>query len=379
MIPCQRSLFDIPDEITYFNCGYMSPLMTSVSEAGIRGIMRKSNPWELSPVDFFTESAEARRLFAELINARESDIAIIPAASYGLAVAARNITIEPGQHILVLQDQFPSNIYCWQELCKEQDGKIKTIEAPANKDWTSKVLAEINTETAVAALPHCLWTDGGLLDLEKIGARLREVGAKLVLDVTQSLGAMPLDIARIKPDFLIAAAYKWLLGPYTVGFMYIAPDHQDGIPLEHNWINRKGSEDFSTLVDYQNDFQPGAVRFDMGQRANFALMPMAVTALRQLLDWGVENIYETLTARTTLIADAGRDMGLSSVPLSHRAGHFLGLEFKGGVPKTLLQALAADKIFVSARGNSLRVTPHLYNNDQDTARLIQALEKVTGR
>lgn len=376
MIPSQRSLFDIPEDVAYFNCGYMSPFLNSVTQAGINGIMRKANPWSLSPVDFFTESDVARQLFADIIGAGPKDIAIIPAASYGIGIAARNLQLQKGQHILVLEDQFPSNIYAWQELAKENEAEIRTISKPADQDWTTAVLQSIGPKTAIAALPHCLWTDGGLLDLEKIGEALRTVGAKLVLDVTQSLGAMPLDINKVKPDFLIAASYKWLLGPYSVGFMYAAPEHQDGIPLEHNWLNRKGSEDFSRLVDYQEDFQPGAIRFDMGQRANFALMPMAVEALRQILEWGVQNIYETLTQKTAAIAEQGQQIGLQSVPLEYRAGHFLGLQFDQGVPKTLLKELAEDNIYVSARGNSLRVTPHLYNTEEDADKLIHSLKKV---
>ncbi len=379
MLSSQRSLFDIPDDICYFNCGYMSPLLKSVAKAGVEGVMKKATPWTLTPTDFFTESNAARNLFAQLINAKATDIAIIPSASYGISVAAKNLKIEGDQHILVLNDQFPSNIYSWQELCKETSAHIKTIAQPLDHDWTSAVLGAITPKTAIAALPNCLWTDGGLLDLEKIGEKLRSVGAKLVLDVTQSLGAMPLDIQKVQPDFLIAASYKWLLGPYSVGFLYAAPHQQNGLPIEHNWLNRKGSEDFSKLVDYQDDFQLGAVRFDMGQRANFALMPMAVEALRQILEWGVAEIYETLTHRTGEIAEYGTKLGLASVPLKYRAGHFLGLEFKGGVPETLLKQLAADNIFVSARGNSLRVTPHLYNTDHDADRLLNALKKHLGK
>ncbi|MBL4907342.1 MAG: aminotransferase class V-fold PLP-dependent enzyme [Sneathiella sp.] len=379
MLPSQRQLFDIPDDVAYFNCGYMGPLMKSAIEAGIAGLKRKSTPWTLSPNDFFTESQSARKLFANLINADAEDIAIIPAASYGLAVAAKNIPVKKGKTVLILKDQFPSNFYCWQELCNETGGRIVTIEPPMDHDWTKVILEKINENTALAALPHNLWTDGGLLDLERIGKRLREVGAKLVLDVTQSLGAMPLDVSKIKPDFLVAAAYKWLLGPYSVGFMYVAPEHQNGIPIEHSWLNRHGSEDFSALVDYQDDFQPGAVRYDMGQRANFALMPVAVAALQQISEWGVEEIYKSLTEKTSNIAKAAEELGFKSLPLAHRAGHFLGLSHANGISPTLLADLAEEKIFVSARGKSLRITPHLYNNTHDAERLINALAKAVGK
>ena len=376
MIPSQRHLFDIPEGIAYFNCAYMGPLTKTARAAGHSGIDRKSLPWTVSPVDFFTESERARALFAELIGAAADDIAIIPSASYGLAIAARNIPLEQGQKILLLEDQFPSNVYCWQQRAMENGAEIVTLKTPADHDWTSVVLNAIDETVALAALPHNLWTDGALLDLKAISAALRAKGAKLVLDVTQSLGALPLSVKEVKPDFLIAAAYKWLLGPYSVGFMYVAPDHHDGEPIEYNWLNRKGSEDFAGLVDYVDDYQAGARRFDMGERANFALMPVAVAALEQILDWGVAEIQETLTEKTRDIATRCEPLGLTSLPDNRRAGHFLGLRRAGGLPKDLLDRLRAEDILVSVRGSSMRITPHLFNNDADVDKLATALKKI---
>jgi len=378
MLRNQRHQFNIPDEVAYFNCGYMGPLSKVVEEAGIKGVMQKSEPWKMTPTDFFTDSDIARGLFAQLINADAVDIALVPSASYGLAIAAKNIPLKEGQKILVLDEQFPSNIYCWQERCHETGAEIKTVPAPKDRDWTRAVLDQIDSTVAIAALPNNHWADGGLLDLVKIGAELRKVGAKLVLDVTQSLGAMPLDVQAVKPDFLIAAAYKWLLGPYSVGMMYVSPNNQNGSPIEYNWLNRAGSEDFSGLVNYQDEYQNGAVRYDMGQRANFALMPMAIATLRQILNWGVDNIYTNISATNSRISDAVRAFGLTSVPTEFRAGHFLGLEKAGGFSPTLLADLAKEKIYVSHRGNSLRITPHIYNNEDDCDRLIDALSRLSG-
>jgi len=377
MLGTQRHMFDIPDDIAYFNCGYMSPLSKTVSAAGLAGVSRKSAPWEMTPADFFTESDLVRNLFARLVGASAKDIALIPSASYGLAIAAKNIPLEKGQKILVLEEQFPSNIYCWQERARTSGARIETVSMPDDRNWTRAVLRQIDSTVAVAALPNNHWADGGLLDLVAIGKALRSVGAKLVLDVTQSLGALPLDVKDVQPDFLVVAAYKWLMGPYSTGMMYVALYHQQGKPVEYNWLNRAGSEDFSGLVNYQDSYQEGAVRFDMGERANFALMPMVAAALEQLLDWGIENIYERLTATNTHIAESCAKFELLSAPPELRAGHFLGLEKQGGFSPTLLKDLAAEKIYVSHRGNSLRITPNVYNTDADSDRLIDALARLT--
>jgi selenocysteine lyase/cysteine desulfurase len=373
MIPSQRHLFDIPDDVAYFNCAYMSPLMKKVVAAGQEAVALKARPWQITPPDFFSTPELARELFAQLINAQADDIAIIPACSYGTATAAQNLPVGKGQEMLVLQDQFPSNVYPWRELAVEREAEIVTIPRGGNDGWTPRILDAIGGNTAIVALPHCHWTDGSLIDLEAVGRRCREVGAALVVDLTQSIAALPFDVARIQPDFAVAAGYKWLMGPYTLGFVYVAPQHRDGRPLEHNWIARQGSEDFAGLVDYKTEYQPGARRFDMGEGANFMALPMAVTAMRQLLQWGVEEIQETLSAMTETIAARAAPLGLSASDPTMRAGHFLGLGFPGEVPAGLPERLGQEGVYVSVRGQSMRVTPHLYNNEADVERLIDVL------
>lgn len=373
MIPCQRHLFDIPDDIAYLNCAYMSPLMRASIAVGQEALARKARPWTIRPPDFFDQSERCRALFATMIGAAADDVAIVPAASYGMAVAAGNLDLPAGGRVLVLADQFPSNVHVWEDLAKRHGAEVVRVEAGEDGDLTAAVLGAIDERVRIAALPHCRWTDGLLLDLPRIAEALRAIGAALALDLTQSAGALPFDVREVRPDFAVAATYKWLLGPYSLGFCYVAPERQDGRPLEHNWIARAGSEDFTRLVDYAGGFQPGARRFDVGERSNFALMPAVRVALEQLLAWGVPAIAATLAARTDAIATQAESLGLRAHPLGRRAGHFLGLAFAGEVPRDLPERLAEQRVHVSLRGQSLRVTPHLYNHDGDVDRLLDVL------
>ena len=377
MIPSQRHLFDLPADVAYLNCAYMAPLMHSVVEAGIRGARRKARPWEITAPDFFTDGAHARGLFARIVNARAEDVAIVPAASYGMAVAARNLPLGAGQTVVVLADQFPSNLYPWRAAAARASAEVVPVDAP-DGDLTAAVLAAIDERTAIAALPHCRWTDGALLDIEAIAERLRAAGAALALDLTQSAGALPIDLAKLRPAFATSACYKWLMGPYTFGFLYVHPDHHDGEPLEYGWSPRAGSEDFARLVDYRDEYAPGARRYDMGEMSNFHLTPMAIAGLEQILVWGVGNVASTLGARTAAIAERARAIGLGSLPAALRAGHFLGLQLAGKAPRGLPETLARENVYVSVRGSSVRVTPHLYNTDADVDRLFAGLERVLG-
>ena len=327
--------------------------------------------------EFFDASEAVRARFAGLINAAPNDVAFAPAVSYGIAQAAANITLERTQTIVMLAEQFPSNVYPWMALAERTGAQVIAVARPSDDDWTAALLAAINTATGVVAVPHCHWTDGGLIDLEAVGTACRRVGAVLCVDGTQSVGALPFDAGHIDPDYLAVATYKWLLGPYSFGFLYVAPRRQDGRPIEHNWIARRGSQDFADLVNYRREFQQGARRFDVGERSNFALMPVADASLELIADWTVPRILATLARRTAAIAARARaEFGIDSVPTERRAGHYLGLRLRGKVLADLPARLAAERVYVSVRGAAMRVTPHLWTTDSDVERLFAVLRAV---
>jgi selenocysteine lyase/cysteine desulfurase len=372
----QRDLFEIPDGISYLNCAYMGPQLREAREVGERAVSRKSRPWELTPEDFFAEAEDARGLFARLVGGDADGVAIVPSVSYGMAVASNNVAVGEGQKILVLEYQFPSNVYPWRALAAERKAEILTVPRPADHDWTAAVLDALDESVAVVTLPNCHWTDGSLVDLVRVGRRAREVGASLVVDAIQSLGALPFDVAEVRPDFLVAGAYKWLLGPYGVGFMYVGEGYREGKPVEHNWINRRDSEVFSRVAEYRDEFAPGARRYDVGERSNFVLLPMANEALRQILAWGVENVAETIGGLTDLVEDSAKDFGVEAMPREKRARHMIGLNLGPDAPEDLAARLAAEGVFVSVRGESVRISPHLYNTELDVKRLFSGLKKA---
>ncbi len=372
----QRDLFEVPEGISYLNCAYMGPQLREAREVGVRSVGRKSRPWEIAPDDFFDEAEEARALFARLVGGDADGVALVPSVSYGMAVATANVPVGRGEKVLILEDQFPSNVYPWRELVRGKEADLTLVPRLDDHDWTRAVLERIDEHTAVVAVPNCHWTDGSLLDLAEIGRRARAVGAALVVDGIQSLGAYPFEVGQVRPDFLVASSYKWMLGPYGIGFMYVGEDYREGVPVEHNWINRRGSEAFSRLVDYQDAFQPGARRYDVGERSNFVLLPMTVAALRRILGWGVANVSETIGRLTDLVEMEACRLGVGTVPKERRARHMIGLKLGPDAPEDLATRLAAEGVFVSVRGGSVRVSPHLYNTEEDVGRLFAALEKA---
>jgi len=375
----QKHLFSLPAGIHYLNCAYMSPLSKQVEAAGITGIKRKCNPTNIQPKDFFTDSDRVRSLFANLINAKDPQrIAILPSVSYGMAIVAQNLTVTPGQNIVIADEQFPSNVYAWSRL-QEKGAILRKITPPQSlvnrsQNWNNSIIEAIDRNTLLVALPHVHWTDGTKFDLVEISRKVKEVGAALVIDGTQSVGALPFDLDLIRPDALICGAYKWLLGPYSISLGYFNSRFDGGQPLEETWLGRLGSEDFSNLVNYQSEYQPKAIRYDVGQRSNQILLPMLIAALEHLLEWQPENIQEYCDRLIEPISTEAVDRGYWIEAKQWRSSHLFGLRIdRDRDIKDLQIALKDRNVFVSVRGNAIRVSPHLYNDRADISGLLAAL------
>ncbi|MGS2763933.1 aminotransferase class V-fold PLP-dependent enzyme [Sinomicrobium sp. M5D2P9] len=370
----KKDFFHLPEGITYLNCSYMSPLLHSVEQAGMDGLQLRKKPWELKAEDWFSPAEELRALFARIVNTEKEQVALVPSASYGIATAANNIFPEPGQEMVVLEQQYPSNIYAWKELAKRSGAEIVTVKKLPGQTWTGAVLEKIGGSTCLVAVPNCHWTDGAVLDLEQIGIKARSVGAKLVVDGSQSIGAYPLDVAKIKPDFLVTVGYKWLLGPYGLGYLYADKKYTEiGRPIEFSWLNKKESENFAGLVDYKDTYRPGARRFDFGEFSSTIQISMAVSALTQILDWGVENIRDTVSLLTDEIERRAVESGYETVKKNDRVGHMIGVRIPGEKLLSLKSELSGHKIHVSFRGDNMRVAPHIYNNMEDIHKLFAFL------
>ena len=378
LIENARHLFEISEDVTYLNCANMAPQLKSVTDAGFGAVRAKESPWRLTAPEWFSGAETLRALAARLLDVDTDGIALVPAVSYGIAIAARNLSsISPTQTIVLLDQEFPSNVYAWRELARKTGCRITTVRRSGNTSWTEALEDAIDEKAAIVAAPQCHWTDGSKVDLERIGKRVREVGAALVIDASQSLGACPLDLGKVQPDFLVAVGYKWLLGPYGLGYLYVAPKwRESGMPLEQSWLTRAGSEDFARLVDYIDEYRPGARRFDMGEFPQFVLVPMAIAALEQILAWGVSNIQQTISTLTGRVAEYARGEGYAVLPPKQRCGHMIGIRHPEGVPGKLPALFREDRVFVSVRGDSIRIAPHLYNDRNDIERLFEVLRAV---
>ncbi len=373
----QRHQFDIPDDVAYLNTAYMGPLPREAVDAGRSALDRKAQPWSIGVPEFFEPVEQYREAVARLIGADIDGVAVTPSVSYGIATSVANLDAATGQRIVVLAEQFPSNVYAWRLLADHAGATVHTIARPPDADWTAAVLASIDRDVAVVAIPAVHWTDGSAVDLGEVAAAVRSIDAALIVDGSQAVGAMPIDVTDLQPDFLVGTTYKWLLGPYSLGFLYAAPHRRQGTPLEHNWIARAGSDDFAGLVSYRDEFRAGARRYDMGEVSNFSLIPVALASLRLIDGWGVDRIASACRHLTDRVAAGATELGLRVPPDDQRAPHMIGLRLPSTVdPSALARRLAGEDVHVSIRGDAVRVSAHVYNTDEDVDRLLSVLAET---
>lgn len=372
-----RNDFDLDYDVTYLNCAYMGPALKSSVEIGSQGVRSKLRPWQTDSQTFFSIVEDLRHAIAQILTTATDNIAIVPSASYGLATAAKFVEYEQGDECLLLSEQFPSNVYVWREYAKSHGLVLKHISRPDDHDWTQAIVAQMSSHTKVVSLPPCHWADGHLIDLITVRSAIDRIcpSALFVVDGSQYVGGMNLDLDGIRPDVLVNVGYKWLLGPYGLGFMYVSPKHHDKSPLEYNWINRKNAEDFSGLVDYRDEYAEGARRFDMGEKSNFVLLPMFTESLKWIFQQGVATIGRHNRDLITQLEAKCDPEKVDFIPPLYRADHMTGVRLKKVDTAKMMATLRQKNIYVSLRGDAMRVSPYLYNHEEDISRLADVLNE----
>ena len=380
MLPSQRALFDIPREICYLNAASWSPLPVATQEAGRVGVARKGQPWLIDSALPAKQYERARRAAARLINADADDVALISSVSYGVASAAKLLTVPAGSRVLVLENDHSSAVLEWMTRAPLARFTVDVVSQPADGDWTAAVLASIEqpggAPVALASISSVHWSDGGIVDIDRVAAALRARGASLLVDATHGVGVMKTDVRSLDPDFLVFPTYKWLLGPYGRAFLYVAKRRQNGVPLEQTSYGRRAITSEREIYYRDVEFVAGARRFDMGERDHFISLEMASIGMELLAQWGCDAVRARLRALTARLAEGLRDCGVTVPNTSVRAPHILSLRFPAGMPEGLIERLAAEQIYVAPRVGRLRISPHVYNDEDDVDRFVATFRRL---
>jgi selenocysteine lyase/cysteine desulfurase len=382
MLPSQRALFDIPRDVCYLNAAAWSPMPLSVQEAGRAAMNRKGQPWKLSADFFFGQYERARKAAAALIGADPNDVALISSVGYGVASAGKALPIARGSRVLVLQNDHTSPVLEWMSRAQAQGFLVETVAQPGDSDWTSAILEAIERKgaatLALASISSVHWSDGGALDMPRIATALRKQGAALLVDATHDAGVRHIDVKTLDPDFLIFPTYKWVLGPYGRAFMYVARRWQNGVPLEQTSAARKAVSAEDTIYFRDTSYRDDARRYDMGERDHFVSLEMAAIGMEMMAEWGNDAVVERLSMLTGRLAEGLGNLDVRLADSKLRAPHILCVTFPNGMSADLPKRLAAEHVYAAPRLGRLRLSPHVYNDEEDVERFVDVFRKCRG-
>lgn len=374
MLNVPRSLFDLPDDVVYLNAAGAGPRLHRVNDAAREGMEGSARPWAFDMHMWLDRIESLRQCTAATLGTAAEALAFIPSASYGEAIAARNLRVEGGQKILLMAGEYPSNRTIWQRTADAAGAHCVDVTPADGERWTAALLRHIDADTAVISAVPCHWTNGAPVDLTAIGDAARRNGAALVVDASQSLGALPFDFASIQPDFVVSAGHKWLLGALGLGWLWAAPRwREEGQPIEETWLAREQRDQFGGDSAVPPPYRPGAARFDAGGTAHPVSIPMAEAAMNQLAQWEVDGVTRSLQALTQHLDQTLAARGLSALITPDHAAHFTALRLPDDRLDAVQRAFADAGIVCARRGSGLRIAPHLHTQTRDIDQLVAVL------
>ena len=376
MITNQRAQFNLPDDVRYLNCAYMGPWTKQASEIIQEQTLVRQRPYLFTTPDFFDPVDQLKKSFASLIGVDDHlRIAPLTSVSYGMAQAMTNVKLNKGQKIIMIEDEFPSDVYAVKAAVERSGAELKVIKRPSPIDtWSENVLNAIDDSVGLVVMSQVHWADGYLFDLKSITTKIHHHGGLIVLDGTQSIGAFPFSIKEIPVDALITATYKWLLGPYGFSLGYFGEAFDGGKPIEDSWMNRIESDVFYKLTDYKSQYRPAAWRYSAGEQSNMLAIKLADASLQyiqSLTPGGIQEYTQSITAKSF---GKLKENGFSVYDEQYRAQHLFGIHCPPNLnQQVLLKNLEEEKIFVSRRGEYIRVSPNVYNSAEEMDLLTDVL------
>ena len=374
---CQKDKFQIDKNIHYLNCAYKAPLLKKGEKAILNAILKERNPYLYKPKDFFESSELARVLFAEMINAKSSQIALFPSTSYGFATALHNVKARYKKAVTI-ENEFPSGYFALDKWSVEHQASLITVKKGARtaKLWNEAILNSIDKKTDVVLMSMNHWMDGTKIDIKSIGDKCHQLGVTFIVDATQLAGAFPIDVVDLKIDALICAGYKWLFGPYSMAIGYFSPKFSDGIPIEESWMNRTNAMEFSKITEYDTTYKPDSSRYNVGQTSNFLLTPILIEGLKQIQKWGVLQIHNYCFSLFSEIKNELSPIGVGFEENDYIYPHLFSLKLPNRVsPEAMKTNLEKNKIYVSLRGSYIRVSLNVFNNKNDIDALKNCIQK----
>lgn len=365
-----RREFPAVSSCTYLNTAAGAPISRGAAAAGRDYYETTARDGDVHWDEWLARVERVRAAAAGFVGAQPGDVAFVQNSSHGVNLAARMLAGAGG--VLVVGGEFPSVTWPWMQ--QGFDTRFVPPRADGGVTVADLDAARVD-DTGVVALGLVHYRTGYRYRLEELGAWCRDRGLALVVDATQALGAVAVDLAAGDVDFLVSSGYKWLTAGYGVGILYVNPRHQD--PQRFAAVGWRSAREPYALRAETLDVARAARVLEAGHPPFPAVFSLG--AALELLD-GIGasviegRVLELVERLATGILDLGIGLESPSDP-AHRSG-ILAVQVDD--PAAVCARLADDGVLVSARGSTLRVSAHLYNDETDVARFLECLARRVG-
>jgi selenocysteine lyase/cysteine desulfurase len=367
--------------VAWLNTAYVGAMPRVALAAAQTGLGLKAQPYRIRDEDFFELPDAYRAEVAALIGADARDVAVADSTIHVVNTLALGLDWKAGDEVLIPAGEFPSNRFPWHALAAK-GVVVREVEIADCASAAERFEAASSPKTRVVSVGWVHYSSGRRLDLDAVGEVARRRGALFVVDGSQGLGGLPftLDPARrghTRCDALACSGYKWLLGPYGLGFGWFSPELQERLAAPRvNWFAVKGARDFARLARCGYELEPGARRFDVNETASFANLPAGTTALGYVRAIGAETVAAHVAAlHDRIVAGLPARFRVVSERDPRYRSNLLCLA--GERPDDAEGAhaeLRRRDVRVSCRDGALRVSAHLCNDESDVERLLEGLE-----
>ncbi len=357
----------------YLDCAYQGPFPLATVAAIQQAIELKCHPERLTAHEYTALPERVRTRLASLVGADPSEIALTNSATQGIGLVAAGLGLKAGDEVVIASGNFPSNLFTWLHLRRHGIG-VNVLRPTLGTLGPDEVRAVLTPRTKVLALDWIGYTTGARIDLAALGELAHNRGSIFVVDGTQGVGAVALNVHDLPVDVLVAAAYKWLLGPYGTGFVYLNWEIQDRLDMQFvNWLSIDGSEEFDALPTEQFTLPKAARIFDVPETGNFLNLYALEASLGFVERAGVRTVTQHCRQLLDRLAGGLRRQGyrLSAAAEPEHRSTILGFQADSlDATVKLHEKLKANHIAVSLRHGTIRVSPYLYNSEEDIERLL---------
>lgn len=369
-----RSLFPITERFVYLNHAAVSPPPVPTLEAVKAQLRDVAESGALHYRSWMAVRERVRTMLAEMLGARApQQIAFMRNTSDALSCVANGLRWRAGDNVVTFRQEFPSNIYAWLRLREAEGVEVRFCEERDGRIFMEELINLIDKKTRVVAISHVQYGSGFRSDLERLGRAARAVDALLVVDVIQAMGVIPIDVEAELVDVAAGACHKWLLTPEGIGFLYLSDRARERLtPTLVGWTSVPDPEEYS---NFEQGWAEGTLAWETGTIPT-SLIHGLEASLKLLTDTGIDRIHAHLNELTDYLCErlAGRGYKVASSRLATEKSQIVCLNPGGEwTPLALYAHLKQQGILAAPRGARLRVSPHLYNTNEDMEALVSAL------